>query len=611
MPSEARSALRAVGGRELPTDDPRPASILIVEDERIIARDLQQLLCDMGYDAYATAASAEEALTHASARVPDVVLMDIRIKGESDGIQAATLLRKHYPVIVIFLTAHADDTMIERAKRTEPHGYLLKPVKQAELRSMIEVGLYKRELDLSRARLRSSEQRLHTITDHVPLSIGYFDPDGRVRFANRVFRELVGHGEEAIGVSSLAFLGDLYPESYRARQRALAGETVTFVARLERHGSPRQHEVTYLPDRDASGAIVGVYALGYEVTEREQLSSDLQQARGDLESILNNIPASITSWRVDGSNRFANTEAQSRFGLQAHQALGMHVRDLLGEDRYGTAKPAIDAALEGRRQSQDTSVRQPDGQVRHYHEDYVPELRDGRVVGYHALSVDITELRRSHEQILDLAQRLATVREEERRAVAMVLHDGIAQDLFALKLGLDHLASLAAERSAIRDLSAELSLGVRKCMEDTRQLANELRPVALAYAGLATVLRDHARNFGSRANLHIKIRESPGFPRLGEAQQLLFFRAAQEALTNVARHAQASAVEITLTAEQGRLVMNIDDDGVGIAEADLRKTHSLGLLGLRERFESLGGGLGAHRREPNGTSVTLYLPEAS
>jgi len=139
---------------------PALPGILVVEDETIVAKDLQQTLRDMGYDAYAVAASAEEAIARASERCPDLVLMDIRLKGHSDGIKTAAILKQKCRSAVIYLTAHADDATIQRAKKTEPYGYLLKPVKSAELRSMIEVALYRRELDEARERAAQLESNL-------------------------------------------------------------------------------------------------------------------------------------------------------------------------------------------------------------------------------------------------------------------------------------------------------------------------------------------------------------------------------------------------------------------------------------------------------------------
>jgi CheY-like chemotaxis protein len=113
-------------------------SVLIVEDERIVARDLQQTLRGMGYDAFAIARSADEALAHAAERRPGLALVDIRIEGELDGTATAALLRERYDVPIVFLTAHADDETIARAKQSDPYGYLVKPVKHTELKTAIE-----------------------------------------------------------------------------------------------------------------------------------------------------------------------------------------------------------------------------------------------------------------------------------------------------------------------------------------------------------------------------------------------------------------------------------------------------------------------------------------
>jgi PAS domain S-box-containing protein len=175
----------------------RRYSILIVEDERIVAKDLQQTLSGMGYDAFAIAASAEEAIARASERCPDVVLMDIRIRGERDGIQTAEILRKRFNVPVVYLTAHADEATIERAKKSEPYGYLLKPVKSAELRSAIEVSLYRYEME---KRLRERERWFSTTLRSIADAVVTVDLAGKVTYLNPAAEVLIGSkAEEAIG----------------------------------------------------------------------------------------------------------------------------------------------------------------------------------------------------------------------------------------------------------------------------------------------------------------------------------------------------------------------------------------------------------------------------
>jgi len=117
--------------------------VLVVEDETIIARDIQRKLKVLGYNAPIIASSGEEAVAMAEELIPDLVLMDIVLKGAMDGIEAARLIRERFDIPVVYLTAYADEKTLERAKVTEPFGYMLKPFEEGELHSNIEMALYR------------------------------------------------------------------------------------------------------------------------------------------------------------------------------------------------------------------------------------------------------------------------------------------------------------------------------------------------------------------------------------------------------------------------------------------------------------------------------------
>ena len=164
-------------------------AVLVVEDERIVGRDIQYSLRELGYDAYALASSADEAVKHCEARRPDIVLMDIRIRGAEDGIEAARRLRDTFDVPVVFLTAHADEATVERARRAEPYGYLLKPLHIAEVRSAIEVGIYKHANERrQRAADRMYSSALHSMIDPVIC----VDQGGAITFMNAAAETLTG-----------------------------------------------------------------------------------------------------------------------------------------------------------------------------------------------------------------------------------------------------------------------------------------------------------------------------------------------------------------------------------------------------------------------------------
>ena len=362
-----------------------------------------------------------------------------------------------------------------------------------------------------------------------------------------------------------------------------------------------------VPEADTPGA-AAVIATFADVTAQRVLTQDLARARADLQSILDNMPARIAAWDQDYKARFINRGAAERFGMAPQNAVGRPVEEVIGAQRYRSGLPLMQAALAGKAQSQDRIEMLPDGTPQVMHVEYIPDVSNGRICGFYVLATDVTELTQSLGRIRDLAQRLETVREDERRSVALTLHEGIAQELFAARLTI---RSLAGNFAADREFAAacqRLETVIDKCIADTKQVANDLRPVALSQVRLAAALALHAEYFGELAGLNIEVTEAAGVPDIDEPAKLVLFRAAQEALTNVARHARASHVSIALGADAENVVMRVHDDGVGLYPADLTKPGALGLLGIRERSATLGGTLSVTRDEHGGTTLVVTLP---
>jgi two-component system response regulator LytT len=144
--------------------------ILIVEDESIVAKDIQYSLIKLGYTVCGIASNAEKAIELAASELPDLVLMDIMLKGEINGIEAALTLRQELSLPVIFLTAYSDSSTLERAKIAEPYGYIIKPFKEIDLQTTIEVAVYKHAKEQEIIRQRDF---LYSIVENKETSFGF------------------------------------------------------------------------------------------------------------------------------------------------------------------------------------------------------------------------------------------------------------------------------------------------------------------------------------------------------------------------------------------------------------------------------------------------------
>ena len=259
--------------------EPSPHSVLIVEDERIVAKDLQQTLAAMGYATPVIASSADEAMHRAAEHVPDLVLMDIRIKGSHDGIETAEMLRGKFGVPVVYLTAHADDATLERARRTVPYGYLMKPIKPAELRSAIEVSIHRHRME---KQLRERERWFATTLRSIDDAVIAVDLAGEITFMNAAAEQLTGvtaqHATGRAAREVIRLAHGAHPASplddVLAHRRQL---TITDAALDAPEGAGRIISGTASLVMDADD-VLGVVLVARDVTEHRRVQRQLEVA---------------------------------------------------------------------------------------------------------------------------------------------------------------------------------------------------------------------------------------------------------------------------------------------------------------------------------------------
>jgi PAS domain S-box-containing protein len=252
------------------------ANILVVEDEGIVAMDIQNRLKNLGYDIPAIVFSGKEAIKKAEETRPDLVLMDIRLKGDVDGIEAAEQIRARFDIPVVYLTALTDEDTLQRAKVTEPYGYIMKPFEERELHSTIETALYKHEME---SKLKESERWLATTLRSIGDAVMATDKKGLITLMNPVAEALTGWKQEETLGKDLTEVFNIINE----QTRTLTESPVTRVIRegvvvglanhsmlIAKDGREIPIDDSAAPIRDGKGNITGVVLVFRDISERKR-----------------------------------------------------------------------------------------------------------------------------------------------------------------------------------------------------------------------------------------------------------------------------------------------------------------------------------------------------
>ncbi|EEF21992.1 conserved hypothetical protein, partial [Ricinus communis] len=225
---------------------------------------------------------------------------------------------------------------------------------------------------------------------------------------------------------------------------------------------------------------------------------------------------------------------------------------------------------------------------------------------------DVTErhmvhqkLQRSRDQLRQLSAALQTIREEERTYIARELHDDLGQILASLRMDLSLLQKDGTGTAEARRLMAGMESNLLTAIASLRRIATNLRPRALDEGGLYFALQGLRDDFVERHGIPATLFADEAELRLDDAASTAIFRIVQEALTNIARHANASHVTMNLYRLNGELLIQIRDDGRGIKAEDMEKAESLGLIGMRERVWAMNGDITISSEEPPGTRIDI------
>lgn len=396
-----------------------------------------------------------------------------------------------------------------------------------------------------------------------------------------------------------------------------AGRIHTVASERRADGTPVLIEGDYVCLYDDEGRLTGHFGIQRDITERTRQEEALRESEEKFATAFRSSPFPITIATL-GEGRFLEVnEAFLRdVGFQRGEVLGRTAAEL-GLWRDPEARVELVRRLER------------DGMVREYEFVARTRHRDRQINHIWAERIslkgqdclldivwDVTEwraneeaLRRSRQELRDLAARLQTVREEERTRIARELHDELGQALTGLKLDLAWVRGrLTRQQTELSERLQTLVTRVDGTVDAVRRLATELRPGVLDLLGLVAAIEWQAQEFGRRTGIETNLELHSDHSPVDDVRATTVFRILQEALTNVARHAGAGRIQITFTQTREQLRLEVVDDGRGITQEELAGRRSLGLVGIRERAIGCGGELDIQGEPGRGTILRVRIP---
>ena len=481
----------------------------------------------------------------------------------------------------------------------------------------------KKRMEVEKA-LRESDARYRSLYHNTPAMLHSIDPQGRLISVSGHWAEALGYSpEEVIGRDLTDFLT---PSSQRqARDFAFPEFFKTGSCKeipyqyIRKNGQRIDVLLSAIADRDEEGCFKRSLAVSIDVTERKQAEEALRLAKEELSrysrdlekqvekrtreitSILTNTPDVVYIKDRDGRYVLINPRYEALLGLKSEAVRGKTDFDILPRKIAEKVRRNDQKVLRAKRSFQFEELIPQEDTLRTFLSVKFPIYDEsGQPNAVCSISTDITDLKKVQDQLRRLSGSIIVSQENERAAIARELHDELGQVLTALRMDAVWLTERlrSADPEAVPRAQAMCDL-IDKNIEDVRGLALRLRPGVLDDLGLVDALEWYTADFERRTGITC-VFEHAAIPGIGDRVATAAYRITQEALTNVARHAVAARVQVSLKTRERRLTLSVKDDGRGFDTAGLTEAEGLGVAGMVERAGLAGGTLSVRSKPGKG-----------
>jgi len=374
--------------------------------------------------------------------------------------------------------------------------------------------------------------------------------------------------------------------------------------------------------RDEQGKPIRMTGVNYDITDRTRAERSLTESEAQYRALVENTPDIIARFDSESRYLFVNSGISQISTLNLDDFVGKRpVEAGFTKEQAAFIEGAIRNVFDTKKPFEtEFEFEGPKG-IAIFEWRVYPEFdASGAIQSVLSINREITERKRAEEEVKQsrellraLSAHLQSIREEERTMIAREIHDelgqaltGLKMDLSALQKGLRKTGELDFAR--LTEKTSTMSELVDSTIQTVRKIATDLRPGILDDLGLVAAIEWQAQDFQKRTGINCSLKAGVDEVEMNADRSTALFRIFQETLTNVARHSAATEVEVMLSQYGDQIALEIKDNGKGISQAEISGRRSLGLLGMRERAQLLGGDLKISGTPNEGTTVTARIP---
>jgi len=393
------------------------AKILIVEDERIIALEMRHKLESMGYDVSAIVSSGEEAVRKAEELHPDLVLMDIILQGEMDGVEAACQIKNRFGIPVVYVTANVSDARLEDITRSEPFGCLFKPFEDMELQAAVKMALYKYQMG---EKLRESEENYRSVVENSHDGILIVGEDYRFTYVNDMFCRIAGYSRsEIIGQNFRKFIDEegkrLVADRYKQRQAGTKPPPRYEFNVVRKDGTKRRVEISSTVSRDLKGKVRTIAQI-LDITEQKQAEKALRDSEKKYRTLAETTNDITFALDLDGKITYISPVVEKLTGYSWQDLVGHSFTKFIAPEYVESTFEHFKKGLGG------SEIPLYEIEMKHKDGGTVPvelnvtSLLDatGKTTGRIGVARDITDRKKAEESLRKSEERFRTIFESSK-----------------------------------------------------------------------------------------------------------------------------------------------------------------------------------------------------